>query len=45
MGRDCRQRNLLRDIEFGKSVTSCVYDEAAQRWTVRTAQGDVISAR
>ena len=42
----CTQRfDLQRDIEFGKSVTSCVYDEAAQRWTVRTAQGDVISAR
>ena len=42
----CTQRfDLQRDIEFGKSVTSCVYDEATQRWTVRTAQGDVISAR
>jgi cation diffusion facilitator CzcD-associated flavoprotein CzcO len=42
----CAERfDVKRDIEFGKSVTSTVYDEATRLWTVRTEQGDVVTAR
>ncbi len=42
----CAERfDVKRDIEFGKSVTSTVYDEGTRLWTVRTEQGDVVTAR
>ncbi|CAN5515814.1 NAD(P)/FAD-dependent oxidoreductase [soil metagenome] len=42
----CAERfDLKRDIAFGQSVTSTVYDDARGRWTVRTAQGEVYDAR
>ncbi|WP_421988368.1 flavin-containing monooxygenase [Roseococcus sp.] len=37
--------DLRRDIRFHTRVVSAVFDEAAARWTVRTEQGAVISAR
>ena len=37
--------DLKRDIRFETRVTSAVFDEAANRWTVRTDRGDVVSAR
>jgi cation diffusion facilitator CzcD-associated flavoprotein CzcO len=42
----CAERfDVKRDIEFGKSVNSTVYDEKSKLWTVRTEQGDVYLAR
>ena len=42
----CAERfDLKRDIAFGQNVVSTVYDEKAARWTVRTEQGEVFSAR
>lgn len=32
--------DLRRDIEFGSLVTSCVYDEANNRWVVTTSRGE-----
>jgi cyclohexanone monooxygenase len=37
--------DLRRDIRFETRVTGAVFDSAAQRWTVRTDRGDVVSAR
>jgi cyclohexanone monooxygenase len=37
--------DLRRDIRFETRVTSAVFDEAANRWTVTTDRGDRISAR
>ena len=36
---------LRRDIDFNTRVVEAAFDEATARWTVRTDQGDVISAR
>jgi cyclohexanone monooxygenase len=36
--------DLKRDIQFGKRVIETVFDEQANRWTVRTDQGDVVTA-
>ena len=37
--------DLRRDIQFETRVTSAVFDEATDRWTVETDQGDRVSAR
>ena len=37
--------DLRRDIRFNARVSSAVYDEAANRWVVTTADGDVLTAR
>lgn len=37
--------DLRRDITFDTRVTSAVFDEAAERWTVSTDSGELISAR
>ena len=37
--------DLRRDIRFRTRVTSVVWDEAAERWTVETDHGDRIAAR
>jgi cation diffusion facilitator CzcD-associated flavoprotein CzcO len=37
--------DLRRDIRFETRVESTVWDDAAQRWTVRTDRGDVVSAQ
>jgi cation diffusion facilitator CzcD-associated flavoprotein CzcO len=37
--------DLRRDILFNTRVTSAHFDEAADRWTVRTDTGEVISAQ
>ena len=37
--------NLRPHIQFNTRVTSAHYDEAAQRWTVRTEGGESLSAR
>ena len=37
--------DLRRDIRFNTRVTAASFDEAAQRWTVRTDRGDVVTAR
>jgi cyclohexanone monooxygenase len=37
--------DLLKDIQLGTRVLSQHFDEAANRWTVTTDRGDVISAR
>jgi cation diffusion facilitator CzcD-associated flavoprotein CzcO len=37
--------DLRRDIRFETRVEQASFDEAAQRWTVRTDRGDVVSAR
>ncbi len=37
--------DLKRDIQFGTRVTEASYDEAANRWTVRTDKGDAVSAQ
>ena len=34
--------DLKRDIQFNSRVTSAQYDEAANRWRVRTEQGETI---
>ncbi len=36
--------DLLRDIQLDTRVVSAVFDEAANRWTVTTDKGDVVSA-
>jgi cyclohexanone monooxygenase len=37
--------DLCRDIQFETRITSAVFDEAADRWTVETDRGDRVSAR
>jgi cyclohexanone monooxygenase len=37
--------DLRRDMRFETRVTGAVFDEATNRWTVRTDRGDVVSAR
>ena len=37
--------DLRRDIRFNTRVTAASFDESAQRWTVRTDRGDVVTAR
>ncbi|MGY1663332.1 flavin-containing monooxygenase [Geodermatophilus sp. SYSU D00705] len=37
--------DLRRDIQFRTRVTETVWDETAERWTVRTDQGDEVAAR
>ena len=37
--------DLRRDMKFETRVTEAVFNEAAQRYTVRTDRGDVVSAR
>src|SRR5450631_4461378 len=37
--------DLRKDIEFGTRVTDAVYDAASKRWAVRTAKGDVVTAK
>ncbi len=37
--------DLRRDIQFETRVTSATFDEAAQRWTIRTDRRDEVSAR
>jgi cation diffusion facilitator CzcD-associated flavoprotein CzcO len=37
--------DLRTNIEFGTRVTDAVYDAASKRWTVRTAKGDVVTAK
>jgi cyclohexanone monooxygenase len=37
--------DLRRDIHFETRVESAKYDEAADRWTVTTDKGDVVTAR
>ncbi len=37
--------DLLRDIQFNTRVSSAVFDEGANRWTIATEQGEQVSAR
>src|SRR6516165_434765 len=37
--------DLRKDFTFGARVTAIEYDEAANLWTLRTAQGDTATAR
>lgn len=37
--------DLKKDIEFGTRMTSGTYDEDAQRWIVKTDQGETVSAQ
>ena len=37
--------DLRRDIQFETRVSSAVFDEEADRWTIETDQGDRVSAR
>ncbi|MBV9748563.1 MAG: NAD(P)/FAD-dependent oxidoreductase, partial [Acetobacteraceae bacterium] len=37
--------DLKRDIQFGTRVAEASYDEAANRWTVRTDKGDAVTAQ
>ena len=37
--------DLRRDIQFKTRVTEAVFDEQANRWTIRTEQGDVVTAK
>jgi cyclohexanone monooxygenase len=37
--------DLRRDIHFQTRVTAAKYDEAADRWTITTDKGDVVTAR
>jgi cation diffusion facilitator CzcD-associated flavoprotein CzcO len=37
--------DLRKDIQFDTRVTSAVFDERANRWTVTTEQGEVFSSR
>ena len=37
--------DLYKEFTFGAQVTACEYDEAANLWTLRTAQGHQVSAR
>jgi cation diffusion facilitator CzcD-associated flavoprotein CzcO len=42
----CAERfDLKPDIQFGKQITEVVFDDDAQLWTVRTDNGDVVTAR
>jgi cation diffusion facilitator CzcD-associated flavoprotein CzcO len=42
----CAERfDLKPDIQFGKRVVEAVFDDANEVWTVRTEQGDVVTAR
>ena len=36
--------DVRKDIQFGTVVTSAVFDEAANRWTVKTDKGETIAA-
>jgi len=38
-------RDRRRDIRFNACVTEASFDEKANRWTIRTAEGDVVSAK
>ena len=40
-----KRYDLKRDIQFGTRVTGGEFDEASGLWTVRTDQGDEVSAR
>jgi len=40
-----KRLDLRKDIQFNTRVTSAIYDEASQRWTVETDQGDVVIAQ
>jgi cyclohexanone monooxygenase len=40
-----RRLDLHKEFTFGATVTGLEYDEAASRWTVRTAEGQVATAR
>ncbi len=37
--------DLKRDIQFGTRVTEASYDEATNRWTIRTDKGDAVTAQ
>jgi cyclohexanone monooxygenase len=37
--------DLRRDMRFGTRVTDAVFNEATNRWTVRTDRGDIVSAK
>src|SRR6185312_12067534 len=37
--------DLNRDIQFETRVTSAIFDETANRWTILTDQGDRITAK
>lgn len=37
--------DLRRDIDFNTAVTSAIFDEGADRWTVETSEGGTLSAR
>jgi cyclohexanone monooxygenase len=37
--------DLKRDIQFGTRVIETVFDETANRWTVHTDKGDMVTAR
>ncbi|HZA44885.1 MAG TPA: NAD(P)/FAD-dependent oxidoreductase, partial [Rubrobacter sp.] len=37
--------DLNRDIQLGTRVTAATFDEASERWEVRTDTGEVVSAR
>jgi cyclohexanone monooxygenase len=39
------RHDLRRDIRFGTKVTSAVFDESSERWSVTTDAGDTTSAR
>jgi cation diffusion facilitator CzcD-associated flavoprotein CzcO len=39
------RHDLWRDIRLDSRVTTATFDEAADRWTVRTEDGGVVSAR
>ena len=42
----CAERfDLKPDIQFGTRVVETIFDEKTNLWTVRTDQGDVVSAR
>ena len=37
--------DLRRDIRFNARVTEASFDEKASRWTIRTAEGDIVTAK
>jgi cation diffusion facilitator CzcD-associated flavoprotein CzcO len=37
--------DLRKDIRFNARVTEATFDEKANRWTIRTEEGDVVSAK
>src|SRR5712671_2132370 len=37
--------DLRKDIRFNAFVTEASFDEKANRWTIRTAEGDVVTAK